>query len=113
MAKQPWRIVPITMLGKWSIVLIIAMPILFFVGSSFTNTLYQSVAAGDTLLADVTARPALALTMLAGMLCGILAFVTGLLAILRQKEKAILVYISSVLGGLLIIFLVGEILFAH
>ena len=35
---------------------------------------------------DIAARPALALSMLAGMAAGIAAFVTGLVAIVR-KEK--------------------------
>ena len=53
------------------------------------------------------------LTMLAGMAAGISSFITGLLAIIKQKEKAFLVYVSSIIGGLLILFLVGEILFPH
>ena len=113
MAEQSWRILPITRWGKWSIGLILAMPVLFVIGSSFTNTLYQSVASGDTILADIAARPALALTMLAGMVCGILAFVTGLVAIIKQKDKAILVIVSSAIGALLIVFLGAEILFPH
>ena len=83
------------------------------VGTSFTNSLYKSVPAGDTILADITARPALALTMLAGMVSGILAFITGLLAVMKQKENAVLVYISTVFGALFVLFLAGEILFPH
>ena len=104
---------PITTLGKWSVGLIVAMPLLFIIGTSFTNSLYQSVPAGDTILADIAARPALALTMLAGMIAGISAFITGLLAILRQKEYTLLVYLSSLIGALLVLFLAGEILFPH
>ena len=62
---------------------------------------------------DIAARPALALTMLAGMLAGISAFITGLLAILRQKDNALLVYVSTVFGALLILFLMGEITSPH
>jgi len=113
MTKQPWRIMPKTTLGKWSVGLIVAMPILFIIGTSFTNSLYKSVPAGGTILADITARPALALTMLAGMVAGISAFITGLLAIIRQKEHALLVYVSSSIGALLVLFLAGEILFPH
>ncbi|MFH2040484.1 MAG: hypothetical protein ABIJ65_13720, partial [Chloroflexota bacterium] len=58
-------------------------------------------------------RPALALSMLAGMLAGVSAFITGVLAIFTQKERAFLVYISCSIGGLLFIFLVGEIMFPH
>jgi hypothetical protein len=101
------------MLGKWSIGLIVAMPILFTIGASFTNSLYKSIPSGDTILADIAMRPALALTMLAGMVAGISAFITGLLAVIRQKENAPLVYISTSIGALLILFLAGEVIFPH
>ena len=113
MEKLSWSLMPKTRLGKWSVGLIIAMPLLFMIGSSFTNSIYKSVAAGDTILADITARPALALTMLAGMLAGILSFVTGLWVIARYKERAVLVYFSSLIGALLVLFLIAEILFPH
>ena len=74
---------PHTQLGKWSIGLIIAMPILFVIGASLTNTLYASIPAGGSILQDIAARPALALTMLTGMAAGILACITGLVAILK------------------------------
>lgn len=104
---------PITTLGKWSVGLILAMLLLFIIGSSFTNSLYKSVPAGGTIIADIAARPALALTMLAGMLAGISALITGLLAIVRQKEFSLLVFISSSIGALLLLFLIGEVLFPH
>ena len=104
---------PRTTLGKWAVGLIAVMPILFVIGSSFSSSLYESVPAGRTILADVSARPFLALTMLAGMVAGLTAFIVGLLAIVKQKENAILVYISTVVGGLLMLFLVGELAFPH
>lgn len=104
---------PKTTLGKWSIVLIIIMPILFLVGSSFADTLYASVSSGDTILKDISTRPALALTMLAGFVCGICAFITGLLAIVKESERAFLVFVSSLLGALAIGFLILEIAFPH
>ncbi len=89
------------------------MPILFIIGTSFTNSLYNSIPAGGTILKDIAARPALALTMLAGMVAGISAFITGLLAILRKKENALLVYVATVIGTLLMLFLTGEVVFPH
>jgi hypothetical protein len=89
------------------------MPILFIIGASFTNSLYKIFPAGGTILADIAARPALALTMLAGMVSGISAFITGILAIIRQKENALLVYVSTVIGALLMLFLAGEIIIPH
>jgi hypothetical protein len=113
MTKQSWRIMPKTTLGKWSVGLIVAMPLLFMIGISFTDSLYKTVPAGSTILADIAARPALALTMLTGMGAGISAFITGLLAIIRQRDHALLVYVSSLIGALLILFLAGEVLSPH
>lgn len=107
------RILPTTVLGRWSVGASIAMPLLFIIGAAFTNSLYQSVPAGDTIMADIASRPALALTMLAGMGAGILALITGLLAIFRQKERSVLVYISTLIGALLALFLAGEVLSPH
>ena len=101
--------IPKTKLGKWSLGLIIAMPALFFFGSSFRNLLYKSVPAGNSIIEDIAGRPALALTMLGGMIAGILAFITGFVAIAGQKERMPLVYVSTTIGMLLILFLIGEI----
>jgi hypothetical protein len=106
-------IMPRTTLGKWPIGLIVAMPLLFFVGGSLTNVLYRSAPAGNTIFEGIASRPALALTILAGTISGILAFITGLIAIISQKEHARSVYIATIVGGLLLIFLVGELVFPH
>ena len=104
---------PKTKLGKWSLWFIVAMPILFFIGVSFTSLLYKSVPAGNSILEDIVGRPALALTMLVGMVSGILAFVTGLISVIRQKERALLVYAATIIGFLLILFLLGELFSSH
>jgi hypothetical protein len=106
-------ILPKTKLGWWSLGLAAAMPILFLVGMTCTNLLYKSVPAGGTILKDIIVRPALALTMLAGMASGISAFVIGLITIIRQRERALLVYGAALIGALLIIFLLGEFIFPH
>lgn len=104
--------IPKTITGKWSVGLILAMFILFFIGG-FSVNLYSSVPAGDSILSDISGRPALALSMLAALLCGVSAFVSGVVAIIKNKERAILVFISSLIGLLLILFLLGEILAPH
>lgn len=104
---------PKSNLGKWSLGLIIAMPLLLLIGSSFTNTLYESVPSGETILADIGNRPALAITMLIGFTAGISAFIVGLTAIINRKERNILVYAASVLGAAMILFLIAEFLFPH
>ena len=113
MSERSWRLMPGTILGRWTVGLIAVMPILFVFGFSFSRSLYESVTAGRTLLADIVSRPLLALTMLTGMTAGISGFITGLLAIVKLKENALLVYISTVLGGLLTLFLIAELAFPH
>ncbi len=113
MNKQPSRIMPATTLGKWSLWLIVVMLFLFFAGSSLSRSSYVSVPAGNTITEDFSGRPALVLSMLAGMLAGVAAFITGLWAILKKKERALLVYVSSLIGALLLILLVGEFIFPH
>ena len=104
---------PKTKLGKWSVGLIIAMLILFAMGSSFTNSLYGAIPSGITIWADIAARPFLALSMLTGMALGISAAISGVLGITTQKEHALLVYFSTSIGTLLVVFLIMEILFPH
>jgi len=111
-AKQLLR-VPQTRPGKWSLGLIILMPILLWVGTWSMNTFYPSAPAGDTILKDIAARPALALSMLVALASGVMAGVTGLVSILRQKERTLLVYLSTILGIMVFLFVLGEIFLPH
>ncbi len=113
MSERSWRLLPGTSLGRWSVGLIAVMPILFVIGSSFSRSVYESIPAGRTILADIAARPLLALSMLAGMAAGISGFITGLLVLVKRKENALLVYVSTAIGGLLIVYLIGELAFPH
>ena len=102
-----------TNLGKWSVGLILVMLVLFFVGTSLADTIYESVTAGGTVIADIIARPALAISMLVGFGAGISALVTGLISIIKQKERGVLVYISTLAGAALTVFLILEFIFPH
>ncbi len=102
-----------TKLGKWSVGLIIVMFILFFMGSSFVDLFYKSVPSGRTILEDIVKRPGVSLVMLTGFACGIISFAVGIVAIFKKKERSMLVYISTAIGALLILFLIGELLFPH
>jgi hypothetical protein len=104
---------PKTNLGKWSVWLVPAMVLLFFLGLSLTDTLYKGVPAGGTIWADLGSRPALALSMLAGFGAGIAAFVTGLISIIKYGERRALVFISTLVGAAVIVFLIAEFVFTH
>ena len=99
---------PKTKLGKWSVGLVVALFVLLAIVPTLDSTFYKGVEAGDTIFKDMTARPLIAFPMLLGMLSGIMAFVTGLIAIIKHKERAVLVYISTAIGALLLLFLIGD-----
>ena len=67
--------------------------------------------AGDTVLEDIVSRPALALSMLAGVGAGIAALITGIAAIFKRGERAVLVYGSTVVGAAVTGFVIAQILF--
>ena len=102
---------PKTKLGKWSISLILAMVVFFVIGLSLPNILYESAPGSNSFLDDIINRPLLALSMLAGGGAGISALITGLIAVLKRKERAILVYGSTLLGAAITFFVVTMFLF--
>ena len=102
---------PQTNLGKWSIGLILAMFLLFIIGLSLPNLLYESAPGSNTLLDDFVNRPLLALSMLAGVGAGISALITGSIAILKQKERAVLVFGSTLVGAAVTFFVITLFLF--
>ena len=100
-------VLPKTRAGKWSLGLIIAMPCLIFAGSVLVQ-LYPNVPPAGTIQADLISRPGVGIPALAGMASGLLALITGLVAIIKHKERALLVYTAVAMGLLLVFFLAGE-----
>lgn len=107
------KVLPKSRLGIWSIMLIILMPILLFVGRTTFLNFYANIPAGKTIPQDMVIRPGIALPMLSGIFSGIAAFVTGMLAIWKKEERALLIYISSFMGLLVCLFVLGEMIFPH
>ena len=101
---------PKSNLGKWSIGLIIMVPMLFYIGMSFVS-FYESVLAGKTILHDIVARPGIALLMLAGFVSGIAAFFCGIMGITRKKDYSVLIFISTAIGFLVLLWCLAQFLF--
>jgi len=99
-------------LGKWSIGLIVIVPILIYLGMLFVN-FYGSVPAGKTILHDIIVRPGIALPMLAGFISGIAAFFTGIIGIIRKKDRSILVFLSTTIGFFVLLWCLAQFLFSH
>jgi len=92
-------------LGRWSVKLIVLMPLLFYVGFFLARGVYQAIPAGRTIPEDVLRRPLLSLTMLVGMASGVGAFILGFVAITTRKDRSICVYVSTLLGMMFTFFL--------
>jgi hypothetical protein len=106
------KVLPKTILGRWSIALIAAMPIFFYIGMSAVN-FYESVPAGKTIPNDILVRPGIALPMLTGFVCGIAAFFIGIISIIKKKDYSIPVFLSTVAGFLVLLWCLAEIIFPH
>lgn len=96
---------PRTSVGKWSIILIglfLAMYVPFLLLDNFDTTFHS------TLWSDNAANMLRLSYMTTFFVLGLGAFVTGWLAILKQKEYAMLVFFAAVLGSGLFVLLVME-----
>jgi len=101
---------PKTKLGKWSVWLIIV----FFVSMAILLILGLSGAfqGGDTFSINL-GNPIEILFLLSLVLagtCGIASFVTGLISIIKFKERSVLVFVTSAIGLYVLVMFVGELL---
>jgi len=103
---------PKSNLGKWSIGLIVIVPILLYIGMSIVN-FYGAVPAGNTILQDIIVRPGIALPMLAGFISGITAFFTGIISIIRKKDYSIFVFLSTAIGFFVLLWCLVQFLFSY
>jgi hypothetical protein len=93
------RILPKSVLGKWSVVL---------AGTGLLlNVVFIVLATRGSLGAE---SPAPWISAVSGIPV-IATFVTGVIAIVWSKERAILVYLGMAL--LVLLFVLGEVLFPH
>ena len=93
-------------MGKWSTGLIVAF-FLFF--ALFAALVASGQRGGETFFGN------LALTIpafLAGV-SAISAMVVGIISIVRSRERSVFVFLATVIGLLVLIFLLGEILVPH
>ena len=103
---------PKSYLGKWSVGLIVAMPIFLYAGMSFV-VFYESVPSGKTIPEDIIMRPGVALPMLAGFISGIAAFFTGIIGIVKRKDRSVIVFLSTAVGFLMLLWCLAEFIFPH
>lgn len=98
------KIIPKTRFGRWSVMLV-ALAILLVILARIIVGLQ-----GPQLNQTFFSNPLLSITMLGAGLFIVAAFITGLVSIIKNKEMAILVFVSTFIGFLVILFLLGEII---
>ncbi len=97
---------PSTFLGNWSVRLIV-FSLLFFI--VFYSLVVSGQRGGDTFFSNL----ALAITMLIAAILAVSSFFTGIIGIIKNRERAIFVYISTVIGFFVLLFGLAEIIFPH
>lgn len=100
------RLLPTTSLGTVSLYLFLSFLFLLIVGQSIVT--FQGPRADNTFFDNSM----LSVTMLLSGLCAITAFILGLISIIK-KERAILVFIITAIGFLVLLFLIGEFTVPH
>ena len=97
---------PKTNLGKWSAWLIVAFAVSM---ASFGILLASGQRGGDTFFSN----PIIGIPILIAAASGIAAFITGLISIVRRKERSISVYVAVAFGLIVLIVALAQIISPH
>ena len=100
------KLMPKTKLGKWSVAFTFFF-IFFLVIFFFIVNLGQR--GGETFFSNLL----LAIPITLSGIFGVFSFFTGIISIIRDKEREFLVYASTLLGLLVLVFVLLEVLFPH
>ena len=97
---------PTTTLGKRSAWLIFTFAVSL---ASFGILVASGQRGGDTFFSN----PILTIPVLIAATAGISAFITGLISIVRSRERSVSVYVAVAFGLITLVFVLGEIIFPH
>ena len=95
--------IPKTHLGQWSIWLITVFIVLFII----------IVASGQRGGATFFSNLALSIPMVIAGISALLAFFTGIIGIIKSKERSVLACSSTIVGFFILLWVSAEILFPH
>lgn len=104
--KTKISLLPQSNLGKITAWLFIAFFLIFLI---FQLLVASGESGGETFFSNIK----LSILVILLAIFPISAFFTGLVAIIRHKERSILVFLAVLLGFFALIFLLGEFLFPH
>lgn len=98
--------IPKTSLGKWSVGSIIAFFVLLGLLFLFITS---GEKGGDTFFSNLK----LAIPGLFAGISGVATFFIGLTSIIKSKERSIFVFLATIIGFFIVMFVLGEILAPH
>lgn len=102
---------PKTRLGKWSVGLI-GVFFLLFILAQIIAAIGRSQGAFEPERMGIYQILMPVMIIPAGI-AGIAAFFCGIISIIKHKERSIFVFIATIIGFLVLTFVLGEILFPH
>lgn len=94
---------PKTPLGAWSVGLLAAAALLFAAAQGL-------VASGQRGGETFTDNLALSIPLLLMTVCAVLAFLMGIVGIVRSKERSVFVFLATLIGLVVLVFMIGELL---
>ena len=97
---------PVTKPGKWSAWLIVAFGV-------FMGIFQALVASGQRGGETFFSNPLLSAAILPAGAAGIAAFITGVVSIIRDKERTVSVYIAVTIGLGVVVFALCEVIYPH
>lgn len=100
-----------TTLGRWSVKLIIIF-IALIILVQIIAAVGRAVGAFDSNSLNVYQILMPVIIIPAGI-CGVAAFMTGIISITKSKERSVFVFFATAIGLFVLLFVLGEFLFPH
>ena len=100
------KFLPKSKLGKWSVGFICAFFLILFVFFKIAKT---AEIKGDSFFDTLS----LAIPLMLVGISGVLALILGAISIIKSKERSITVFISCLVGLLVLLFALGEMFVSH
>ncbi len=97
---------PKTRPGRWSVGLIGAFIVFYAIFWLFVTS---GQRGGATFFSNLF----LAVPVVIAAISGISAFFTGIIGVIKDRERAFLVYLAIIIGLIVLLFCLAEIIFPH
>ena len=101
-----FTVLPKTKLGRWSVWLLV---VFVFIIAVFQIMVAVGQRGGETFFDNIR----LSTVAVVAAISGIFSLLIGLISIIKSKERSILVFVATMIGLFVLIFIIGELAFPH